>query len=149
MTFPFQRLDLLRTGVILAGLSCAAPSETVLQVDGEPDSEYDLTPDKVTAWRQWMDIYRREMLPTGTYLGRLYDIGFDRSEAHVVEKNESLYYAFYGDAWDGVVELRGLEERIYRVRDYVRDVELGQITGPVGQLKVRFNGSLLIRATPE
>ncbi len=35
------------------------------------------------------------MLSRGEYLGDLYDIGFDRPEAHAIRKAGSMYYAFY------------------------------------------------------
>ena len=49
----------------------------------------------------------------------------------------------------GTVELRGLEPRRYRVRDYVHDRDLGEVTGPAGQLKADFTQSLLVEALPQ
>ena len=33
------------------------------------------------------------MLPKGEYLGALYDIGFDKPEAHAISKDGAMYYA--------------------------------------------------------
>jgi alpha-galactosidase len=87
-------------------------------------------------------------LVDGDYDGTLYDIGFDRPEAHVVRKGESLYYAFYAPSFDGAVELRGLQGRSYHVRDYVNDRDLGQVQGPVAHLGVAFDRSLLLEVRP-
>jgi alpha-galactosidase len=65
------------------------------------------------------------MLSRGEYIGDLYDIGFDRPEAHVVRKSANMYYAFYAPEFSGVVELRGLADRGYRIRDYVNGADLG------------------------
>jgi alpha-galactosidase len=88
-------------------------------------------------------------LSEGEYVGDLYDIGFDRPEAHLVRKGGALYYAFFSAHHDGAVELRGLEPgRAYRVRDYVAGRDLGEVAGPVGTLRVSFQSSLLIEARP-
>jgi alpha-galactosidase len=50
--------------------------------------------------------------------------------------------------WKGEVELRGLPAGTFRITDYVHHQELGTVTGPVGQLKVDFRGSLLLEASP-
>jgi alpha-galactosidase len=110
---------------------------------------YDLTPEREVTWRRWFEIYTTKMLPRGTYLGELYDLGFDRPEAHAIAKDGSLYYAFYAETWSGPVELRGLEDRTYEVVDYVRDVAMGTVRGPLARLDVGFEGSLLLEATPE
>ena len=110
---------------------------------------YDLSPEREIAWKKWFDIYTSKMLPKGTYRGELYDLGFDRPETHAIEKDGSLYYAFFADTWSGPVELRGLEGNGYRVVDYVNDVEFGTVTGPSAELNVDFEGFLLVEALPE
>lgn len=112
------------------------------------DSEHALTPAREQAWAHWVRIYQEEMLSRGEYRGTLYDLGFDRPEAHAIAKDDKMYYAFYADAFDGQVELRGLDARTYEVRDYVNGMDLGQVTGPLARLPVRFTGSLLIVAAP-
>lgn len=110
----------------------------------------DLTPEREKMMKRWIEIYREHMLPKGDYRGELYDIGYDRPEAHVVEKEGRVYYAFYADSFNGELELRGLEEgRKYLVRDYVNDQELGTVTGPRGRLRTEFTSSLLLEADPD
>jgi alpha-galactosidase len=88
------------------------------------------------------------MLPTGIYRGELYDIGFDKPEAHVVEKSGRLYYAFYAPAWSGDIALRGLAAASYRIRDYINDRDLGVVTKDRNHLNVKFEQHLLLEATP-
>jgi alpha-galactosidase len=108
-----------------------------------------LTPEKEVIWKKWIDIYENKMLPKGEYLGSLYDVGFDRPEAHAVKKDDKLYYAFYADEWDGNVELRGLANQSYKLHDYVNDKDYGTISGPKHQMSVQFTKSLLLEAVPE
>ena len=89
------------------------------------------------------------MLSRGEYLGALYDIGFDRPEAHAIRKAGNIYYAFYGAEWTGSVALRGLADRPYTVTDYVNGKKLGSVRGPVGRLEVQFQKYLLVEAKPE
>lgn len=116
---------------------------------GEKDPELLLTPHRQEAWARWVALYEKLRLSEGEYLGSLYDIGFDKPEAHVVRKGDTLYYAFFAPKHAGTVELRGLAPgRSYGVRDYVNDVELGTVTGPVATLPARFSRSLLVEAKP-
>ena len=112
--------------------------------DGKPVR---LTPEKEAVWRKWIKLYNDRMLPVGRYRGELYDMGFDKPEAHVVEKGGRLYYAFYADSWKGVIELRGLDGR-YAVRDYVNDRDLGIVSAAKPHLDVAFRHALLIEAVP-
>ncbi len=107
-----------------------------------------LTPDKETAWEKWVKIYREHMLPEGEYRGDLYDIGFDKPEAHCIAKGSTLYYAFFAPQWNGPVSLRGLDKRTYEVIDYVNGKSLGSIEGPTAVLPVAFTHSLLLEAVP-
>ena len=86
------------------------------------------------------------MLPTGKYLGGLYDIGYDKPETHVIRKADTLFYAFYGRNWTGDIELRGLENKTYLVRDYVNDTDYGKVSGPSGSIHAEFARSLLLQA---
>ena len=64
--------------------------------------------------------YHREMLPEGGSYRNLYNMIFDTPEAHVVAKEDSLYYGFFAESFEGALELRGLESGArYRVTDYV------------------------------
>ena len=105
-----------------------------------------LTPDKEAIWRKWVKIYREQMLPKGEYRGDLYDIGFDKPEAHCVEKGQNFYYAFFAPEWKGTISLRGLKERHYEVVDYVNGRSLGVVQGPTAVLPVAFTHSLLLEA---
>ncbi len=116
---------------------------------GEKDKELLLTPRREQAWGRWVALYEAMRLSEGEYAGELYDIGFDRPEAHVVRKGAGLYYAFFAKRHGGRIELRGLApDTEYQVRDYVNDKELGVVRGPVAILPVRFERSLLIEAVP-
>jgi alpha-galactosidase len=59
-----------------------------------------------------------------------------------------MYYAFYAQEFNGSVELRGLDNKVYRVIDYVNNIDLGTIKGPNANLYVRFNKFLLIKCVP-
>ena len=78
----------------------------------------------------------------------MYDVGFDKPETHVVEKDGRFYYAFYAHEFSGPVTLRGLGAGRYRVRDYFNDRDLGDIAGPRYSLALAFHGALLLEAIP-
>ncbi len=115
-------------------------------VGARKDHKYELSPEKELSWDKWIKIYREKMLPTGTYLGTLYDIGFDRPETHAIQKDSKMYYAFYADQWQGEVELRGMEQKAYHVVDYVNGKDYGTVQGPVAKLEVEFEKYLLLEA---
>jgi alpha-galactosidase len=84
---------------------------------------YLLTGEKEKLYKKWVGIYNEQMLSTGDYLN-LYDIAFDKPETHVISKEGKMYYAFYADKWDGgEIELRGLENRSYIVREYTTEAQ--------------------------
>jgi alpha-galactosidase len=117
---------------------------------GEKDRELLLTPAREKTWARWVKLYDEKRLSEGEYAGELYDIGFDRPEAHAVRKGGALYYAFFADRYDGRVELRGLAPgHRYRVTDYVNGRDLGRVTGPVASLTAPFERSLLLEAAPD
>ncbi len=116
---------------------------------GKLDPKVVLTPERERAWARWTALYDRMRLVDGDYDGTLYDIGFDRPEAHVVRKGEGMYYAFYAPRFDGTIELRGLQARAYRITDYVDGRDLGVVRGPDARLAVSFDHSLLLQAIPE
>jgi alpha-galactosidase len=64
----------------------------------------DLTPQREKIFEKWLSIYKDKMLSRGEYLEELYDIGFDRPEAHVIRKGGDIYYAFFARAWSGPIE---------------------------------------------
>lgn len=118
-------------------------------VGAKQKSKVDLTTEREALWAKWSEVYHSKMLPSGTYLGALYDIGFDKPEAHAIQKDSNMFYAFYAGEWNGEVELRGLENRSYRVSDYVNQKDYGTVQGPTAKLAVQFNRNLLLEAVPE
>lgn len=118
-------------------------------VGSEKGSKIDLTPEREKIWKKWMKIYKEKMLPTGIYLGTLYDIGFDKPETHAIRKDSNLFYAFYADNWKGEVELRGLDNKLYQITDYVNQKDYGTVKGPAAKLEVEFDKYLLLEAKPE
>jgi alpha-galactosidase len=116
---------------------------------GKKDAELLLTPAREKAWALWTRVYQEKRLSQGTYRGDLYDIGFDRPEAHAVEKDGRLFYAFYAPQFKGDVELRGLTAGDYRVRDYVAGRDLGRVRAPGARLAVDFRDYLLVEARPD
>jgi alpha-galactosidase len=116
--------------------------------DPKPKDSFLLTPAKETIWRKWIALYNELQLPLGSYRGELYDIGFDKPETHVIEKDGRFYYAFYGREFSGPVPLRGLKGARYRVRDYYNDRDLGEVSGSGGTLRVSFNDFMVLEAIP-
>ncbi len=114
-----------------------------------------LNKEKDAHWKKWIALYNEKMLSKGDFLD-LYVYGYDFPEAYAIEKNGTMYYAFYAPAppgkkggegkWNGEVELRGLANKIYRVTDYVNGKDYGEVAGPTGKLKAEFTGSLLLQA---
>jgi alpha-galactosidase len=113
-----------------------------------PDDENALTPEKEVLWRKWVGLYKKSMLPAGEYRGELYDIGFDKPEAHVVAKGGTLHYAFYAAQWDGTVELRGLDRGRYRLTDPFTGTSLGTVDAQHNTVKLAFEQFQLIVAEP-
>lgn len=115
-----------------------------------PDAERDrdgclLDEEKESLLRKWVSIYNDKMLSRGTYLN-LYDYGFDKPEAHVIEKDGAMYYAFYAPEWNGEpITLRGLGEGNYKVTEYASDdLRTYQVQGPDPVINPVFKGSYLI-----
>ncbi len=117
-----------------------------------------LNPEKEAHWKKWIALYNEKMLSKGTFLN-LYVYGYDVPEAYAIEKDGSIYYAFYAPSygektsglqkWSGDVELRGLDTKIFHVVDYANGKNYGSVTGPTAKLAVEFTGNLLLQATPE
>jgi alpha-galactosidase len=130
------------------GIGGVVGSEFVLPSLVEKHGHGDLTPDREKLFEKWVGIYHDKELSRGEYMGSLYDIGYDLPEAHVIRKTKSMYYAFYAETWNSKVELRGLEDRAYRVVDYAEGKDLGVVHGPVTQISTIFSKHLLLEATP-
>jgi len=108
-----------------------------------------LTPERQKEWAKWFDLYNKKMLSKGKYRGDLYDIGFDRPEAHVVQKGDTLYYAFYAKDFNGQLELRGLKNKNYKLNDYFNNIEMGIASASNNRVKNSFKEFMLIEAIPE
>ena len=125
------------------------PKDTEHPVEKLPPGGYVLTPAKEALWRKWVGIYKQYMLPKGEYLGHLYDIGFDKPEAHAISRDGAMYYAFYADTFNGKVQLRGLGTGRYRARDLFNDVDLGVVDSRSNSVPARFERFLLIQAVKQ
>lgn len=114
-----------------------------------PPGGFVLTEEREALWRRWVGLYNTHMLPRGEYLGTLYDIGFDKPEAHAIRKDGAQYYTFYAPRWDGKVELRGLPAGRWQVRDLFNETDLGVVNGgAVATLPARFERFLFLQAIP-
>ena len=113
-----------------------------------PPGGYVLTPEKEILWRKWIALYREKMLPTGRYLGGLYDIGFDKPEGHVIAKDNNLHYAFFAAKWSGPIELRGLGGGHYMLTNMFTGKVMGEVSASNNTISATFERSLLIQATP-
>ena len=130
------------------GVGAIVSTKFTWPVDPKPVDSFLLTPEKEKEWRHWIALYREKMLPLGIYRGELYDIGFDRPEAHAIEKAGCMYYAFFAEHWSGPVSLRGLQPGAYRIRDYFNARDLGTLTASDARLPVSFERFLLLEAVP-
>jgi alpha-galactosidase len=125
------------------------PKDTDKPTDKLPPGGFVLTPEREALWRTWIDLYRRHMLPQGEYLGELYDIGFDKPEAHAVAKDGVLHYAFFATHWDGPLTLRGLApQQRYMIEDGFSGQPMGSVQADAATIHAIFEHALLIRATP-
>lgn len=107
-----------------------------------------LTKEKEIKWKKWLDIYKANSLSDAEYRGELYDLGYDKPETHAIQKDNTMYYAFYADKWDGKIELRGLKNKAYQIIDYVNDKTLATVNSESPKINVTFDIYLLIKAVP-
>lgn len=110
----------------------------------------ELTPEKESHWKKWIDIYNAKMLSRGKFLD-LYTYGYDLPEAYAIEKDGRMYYAFYAPdknkPWQGQVELRGLAPGKYQVVNYEDATRLGSVDASNPNLSVKFSRHLLLELT--
>lgn len=105
-----------------------------------------LTPEKEKVWKKWFGLYNELRISEGEYLGNLYDIGYDKPEAHVIKKDDNLFYSFYADSWDGTLEFKGLDPNAsYMIYDYVNDVNLGTLKVGENKFNTSFSQNLLLK----
>lgn len=107
-----------------------------------------LTPEKEEWFKHWLEIYNNKKLSQGTYRGDLYDIGYDYPETHCIQKEDTMYYAFYNPDFDGTLTFRGLNpNKKYKVYDYFNNKDLGRVTGSQPKLKIDFKEFQMIEVT--
>lgn len=116
----------------------------------DPEGKHVLTAEKEALVSKWMDVYKTNMLPKGNYRGELYDIGFDYPEAHAIEKDGSMYYAFYSDSFNGSIDLRGLDESLnYELVNYETGETIGEVEkSKTHTIQTQLDDYLLIKAQP-
>jgi len=133
------------------GASVPQSFETAMGTGAQLTTFYaDLTDEQRLEWRRWFRLYRELGLASGEYLN-LYDIAFDKPEAHVVRKGDSLYYGFFATYWpvSRRIELRGLDKGAeYEIEDYAHGRSLGRVSGGEPYLRAAFKDYLLVRVKP-
>ncbi len=134
------------------GWSCPESFESALGTGAQATTLYSkLSPAQLEKWKRWFGLYRELGLSSGEYLN-LYDLAWDKPEAHVVRKGERLYFGFFAERWSRAtpLTLRGLEPgRVYRARDYADGRDLGTVRAEKPVLAVAFRESLLVELTPQ
>lgn len=111
-----------------------------------------LTSEKETHWKKWIGLYNQKMLSKGEFRD-LYVYGYDVPEAYAIEKDGSMYYAFFAPentSFKGEVELRGLRPGSYQVVDYVDNKDLGTVQATPGnspRLETEFKDHLLLQVS--
>jgi alpha-galactosidase len=132
------------------GVGAVVGTKFTVPGNGPKFKTVELTPDKETYWKKWIDIYNAKMLSRGRFLG-LYTYGYDWPEAYAIEKDGKMYYAFYAPekdkAWKGEVELRGLGPRKYNVVNYEDSTQLGSVESSNPKLTVSFTNHLLLEVS--
>ena len=130
------------------GIGAIVSTKFTWPIDPKPKDSFLLTPEREALWRKWIALYNQNMLPLGIYRGELYDIGFDSPEGHVIQKDDRLYYAFYGTDFRGEVPLKGLTAARYRVRDYFNDRALGEVSPSRNRIALAFEHSIVLEVVP-
>ncbi len=128
------------------GIGAVVGTKFTWPKDNHDHTNYLLTAEKEAIWRKWTGLYQRYRLSEGEYLGGLYDLGFDRPEAHVIHRDDFYYYAFYADEFDGKIELRGFPDGVYRITDYEHERQIGEVNSNKPELTVKFKHHLLLKA---
>lgn len=131
------------------GVGGVVGSQFTLPAVASRATQFDLTPARRKIFEKWVALYKDKMLSEGMYQGTLYDIGFDRPEAHAIKKGETMYYGFFAPQFSGKVELRGLGDREYKITDYENNKVLGTVHGPTAQLQTTFAKHLMLEAEPQ
>jgi alpha-galactosidase len=92
------------------------------------------------------------MLSSGDFRD-LYVYGYDVPEGYAVEKDGTMYYAFFAPAasadWNGTIELRGLAPGKYHLTDYENTRDLGTIDSRNPKFTTHFHEHLLLEVAKE
>jgi alpha-galactosidase len=132
------------------GVGAVVGTKFTVNAKGPKFKTVELTPEKETYWKKWIDLYNNKMLSQGKFLG-LYTYGYDWPEGYAIEKDGRMYYAFYAPekdkTWSGNVELRGLNSGTYQVLDYENGKQLGSLESSNPKLAVTFTNHLLLEVT--
>ncbi len=123
------------------------PRDTEHPTDVLPAGGFVLTATKEALFRKWIGMYQANRLAEGIYLGGLYDIGFDKPEGHVVEKNGTMHFAFFADHWDGPIDLRGLTDGHWTLTDAYTGAALGDAGPERHVIAAKFDRFMLVNAT--
>lgn len=111
-----------------------------------------LTSEKESHWKKWIDLYNSKRLSEGTFLD-LYVYGYDVPEGYAIQKDGKMYYAFFASqpaaAWEGTIELRGLEPGNYHLLDYANGKDMGVIDAAKPTLNAEFKESLLLEVSKQ
>lgn len=68
-----------------------------------------LNPAKEAHWKKWLALYNQKMLSKGTFRN-LYTYGYDLPEGYAIEKDGSMFYAFFAPEPAGTNEAAGTPE---------------------------------------
>ena len=132
------------------GVGAVVGTKFTVNAKGPKFKTVELTPEKETYWKKWIDLYNNKMLSQGKFLG-LYTYGYDWPEAYAIEKDGRMYYAFYAPekdkTWSGNIELRGLNSGTYQVLDYENGKQLGSVESSNPKLPVTFTNHLLLEVS--
>jgi alpha-galactosidase len=132
------------------GVGAVVGTKFTVNAKGPKFKTVELTPEKESYWKKWIDLYNNKMLSQGKFLG-LYTYGYDWPEGYAIEKDGRMYYAFYAPekdkTWSGNVELRGLNSGTYQVLDYENGKQLGSLESSNPKLAVTFTNHLLLEVT--
>ena len=133
------------------GWSLPEAFESTLGTGAQTTTFYkDLDNAQEDKWKLWIERDKRMGLSSGRYLN-LYDIAFDKPEAHVVEKGGRLYYGFFADYWpvNRPLELRGLAPgKSYLLVDWASQDTLGRVSADKPVIRRAFKDNLLLEAIP-
>jgi alpha-galactosidase len=102
-----------------------------------------LSPAQKKQWIKWLEIYRKEQIYKGEYLN-LYDIEFDNPAMHVTKKDNAFYFFAQGP-FDGDLELRGLEEKRYSVKDLFTNELISIVEGLAPKINLKREKNIYLK----